>query len=121
VSIGFIPYFAQNYSTIMQTEKAKAHLSVEILERFAPYMDDTTVLFQQLGTVLSTYTALVESMENVDEEQKTKLVPFMRAFNEHIQGFTNNFGELKKHHIYLSQTTQRLIDEYKVAAETKEK
>ena len=101
----------------MHTEKAKAHLSVEILEHFAPYMDNTTNLFQQMGTVLSTYTALIESLDDIDEERKTTLVPFMRSFNEHIQSFTTNFGELKKHHIYLSQLTQHLIEEYKAAAE----
>lgn len=100
----------------MQIEKAKAHLSVEIQERFAPYMDNSTELFKKMGTVIEHFRTLVDSLSVVEGENKVQFMSFMSLFTEYIELNTNNYEEVQQFYSYLTTQSNSLVTDYKIAA-----
>ncbi|MFT3910134.1 MAG: hypothetical protein QM737_11955 [Ferruginibacter sp.] len=95
--------------------KEKAHLSVEVLDKFAPYMDNSTELFQKMGGMISNFGVLVESFSELPEEQKKEFIKFITVFQDYIDSATSNYNDLRGFYSYMTQTTNMLIEEFKMA------
>lgn len=99
----------------MLAQKEKTLLMVQILEKFAPYMDRSTDLFKEMGATISSFGTLVESMSDLPEDKKTEFVAFIKTFNTYIEGASNNYTELSNFYSFLAGTTNNIIAEYKAA------
>ena len=95
--------------------KEKAQLSVEVLEKFAPYMDNSTELFQKMGIMISNFGELVESFSELPEEQKKEFMKFIALFQDYIDNATSNYNGLRGFYSYMTQTTNLMIAEFKLA------
>ncbi|MEO6668430.1 MAG: hypothetical protein ABIN36_03070 [Ferruginibacter sp.] len=95
--------------------KEKAQLSVEVLEKFAPYMDSSTDLFQKMGVMISNFGVLVESFSELPDEQKKEFMQFIGLFQNYIETATSNYNDLRGFYSYMTQTTNSLITEFKQA------
>jgi hypothetical protein len=100
----------------MQLEKEKAHLAMEILEKFAPVMDDSTDLFNKIAVLIEDFRSFIESFSNLDEISKTKLTHFTELFTAYINSNTANYLNLNEFKEFIGNKTTTLIDEYKIAA-----
>lgn len=99
----------------MIAEKEKAQLIVEVLEKFAPYMDNATDQFQQMGGVITNFGTLIESLAELPDEKKMPLMTFIRLFNIYIEKATANHNELRGFYSFMTSTTNTIIAEYKAA------
>jgi hypothetical protein len=95
--------------------KEKAQLSVEVLEKFAPYMDSSTELFQKMGIMISNFGILVESFSELPEEQKKEFMKFIGLFQSYIDNATSNYNDLRGFYSYMTETTNLAITEFKLA------
>lgn len=95
--------------------KEKAHLSVEVLEKFAPYMDNSTDLFHKMGGMITNFGVLVESFSELPEEQKKEFMRFIAVFQDYIDKATSNYNDLRGFYSYMTLTTNTLIEEFKLA------
>lgn len=95
--------------------KEKAQLSVEILEKFAPYMDNSTELFQKMGIMISNFGVLVESFSELPEDKKREFMKFIGLFQNYIESATSNFNDLRGFYSYMTQKTNLMITEFKLA------
>ena len=99
----------------MIAEKEKAQLIVEVMQRFAPHMDDSTDLFQKMGGMISNFGQMVESFSDLPEDKKAAFIDFIRLFNNYIEHAGANFNNLRDFYSYMTQTTNTLIHQYKLA------
>ena len=99
----------------MIAEKEKAHLSVQIIERFAPYMDNSTEQFHKMGLMISNFGLLVESFSELPEDKKAEFMTFIKLFNNYIAHASRNFADLRDFYSFMTLTTNTLIAEFKTA------
>lgn len=95
--------------------KEKVNLAVGILDQFAPYMDKSTNLFQQMGGMISIFGHLMESVADMPEEQRRSFMPFVQSFNTYIENATTNYNDLRQFYSFMALTTNQLISEFKVS------
>ena len=96
-------------------EKEKAQLAVQVIEKFAPYMDHSTEQFHIMGLMITQFGSLVESFADLPEEKKKEFMSFIKVFNEYIETASNNQAQLRDFYSFMTQTTNTLIAEFKIA------
>lgn len=99
----------------MIAEKEKAQLMVDILDKFAPYMDKSTDLFHSMGGMISSFGALVESFSDLPEEKRAAFMGFIRVFNQYIELNTANYNDLRGFYSFMTSSTNVIIAQYKAA------
>lgn len=99
----------------MIAEMEKAQLMVQILDKFAPYMDQSTDLFHNMGGMISSFGALVESFSDLPEEKRTAFMSFIRVFNQYIEQNAANYNDLRGFYSYMTSSTNIIIAEYRAA------
>ena len=99
----------------MIVEQQKAQLVVEVLEKFAPYMDDATALYTKMGAMITHFGQLVESFSELPEHNKIELMQFIKLFNNYIEHASSNHADLHKFYSYMASTTNGIIADYKHA------
>ncbi len=99
----------------MIAEKEKANLAVSILDKFAPYMDRSTDLFQEMGGMITQFGLLVEAFADLPEDKKPVFMNFIRHLNQYIENASANYNDLRGFYSFMVQTTNGLIIEYKNA------
>lgn len=97
----------------MIAEKEKAQLIVEILEKFAPYMDKSTDQFKEMGILITSFGELIDSFSELPDEKKTIFMGFIRMFNNYIELASANYSDLREFYSYMAQTTNSIIADYK--------
>jgi len=93
--------------------KEKVNLIVEVLNKFAPYMDNSTDLFQKMGGMISSFGKLMESVADMPEHERRDFMPFVQSFNNYIENATVNYNSLREFYSYMSLTTNQLMTEFK--------
>ena len=99
----------------MIASKEKANLIVEIMGKFAPYMDKSTDQYQDMGTMITGFGMLVESFSDLPEDKKPAFINFIRQFNQYIEQASANYAELRNFYSFMVVSTNELITEYKNA------
>ena len=99
----------------MIAEKEKAQLAVEVIEKFAPYMDHSTEQFHIMGLMITQFGSLIESFADLAEEKKREFMAFIKVFNDYIETASNNHNELRSFYSFMTLTTNTLIAEFKMA------
>lgn len=99
----------------MIAEKEKAQLAVQVIEKFAPYMDHSTEQFHMMGLMITQFGSLVESFADLPEEKKKAFMVFIKVFNDYIETASANHNELRSYYSFMTQTTNTLIAEFKMA------
>ena len=99
----------------MIAQKEKAQLVVDVLEKFAPYMDQSTDLFQKMGVLITHFGSLVESFAELPDDKKLEFMNFIRTFNTYIEHASTNYSDLRNFYSYMTRTTNVVIQEYKAA------
>jgi hypothetical protein len=99
----------------MIAEKEKAHLCVQVLEKFAPYMDNSTDLFKKMGEMISNFGLLVESFSELPEDKKKEFMNFIRVFNNYIEHASSNYNDLRGFYSFMTVTTNTSIAEFRTA------
>lgn len=97
----------------MPAEKEKSQLMVEILQEFAPYMDQSANLFREMGVLITNFGTLVESFHDLPDEKKIAFMEFIRHFNNYIEHASNNYTELNKFYGFIAEKTTVIIADYK--------
>ena len=100
---------------MLTSAKEKAQLSVEIMEKFAPHMDDSTQLFQKMGEMITNFGVLIESFPEIHGEKKIAFLNFINSFKVYIEGATSNYNDLRAFYSFMTLTTNTLIAEFKEA------
>jgi|GEM_PF-3561650 len=93
--------------------KEKVNLIVEVLNKFAPYMDNSTDLFQKMGSMISSFGKLMEAVAEMPEQERKDFMPFVQSFNSYIEDATTNYNDLRAFYSYMSLTTNQLMLEFK--------
>ena len=99
----------------MIAEKEKAQLVVEVLGKFAPYMDNSTELFQNMGGLISKFGTLVESFAELPDEKKREFMEFIQFFNGYIEQAATNYNDLRGFYSFMTVTANTIIAEYRAA------
>ncbi len=99
----------------MIAEKEKAHLCVQIIEKFAPHMDDSTDLFKQMGEMITGFGLLVESFSELPEDKKIIFMNFIRLFNNYIEHASTNYNDLRGFYSFMTVTTNTSISAFRTA------
>ncbi len=99
----------------MIAEKEKAQLAVEVIEKFAPYMDHSTEQFHIMGLMITQFGTLIESFADLPDDKKKEFMAFIKVFNDYIETASGNHNELRSFYSFMTQTTNTLIAEFKIA------
>jgi hypothetical protein len=99
----------------MIAEKEKAQLAVEIMEKFAPYMDNSAEQYHKMGLMISQFGLLVESLSELPEEKKKIFLDYIRVFNSYIEHAGANYNDLRNFYSFMTLTTNTLISQFKNA------
>lgn len=95
--------------------KERANLSVEIMNQFAPYMDHSTRVFQQMGEMITGFGKLIEAVSDMPENQRREFMSFVQSLNSYIEAATANHNELRQFYAFLTITTNQIIQEFKAS------
>lgn len=93
--------------------KERANLSVYILNNFAPYMDHSAKVFQQMGDMINGFGKLMEAVSEMPEQERKAFMPFVQSLNNYVEAATANHNELRKFYSFMTITTNQLIEEFK--------
>lgn len=98
----------------MAAEKEKSMLMVEMLEKFAPYMDRSTDLFREMGLMITAFGSLVESLsEELAADKKVQVMDFIKQFNSYIEHSSETYQQLNDFYAFMAGKTNEIINEYK--------
>ena len=99
----------------MSAEREKSMLMVEILEKFAPYMDKSTDQFREMGALITNFGTMIESFSDLPDDKKTELMNFIRMFNSYIELASTNYATLNNFYGYMASKTNDIISDYKTS------
>jgi len=101
----------------MELFKAKAHLANDILQKFAPVMDNSESTFNKMNKAIEDFNLLDKDFFNcLPEDKKIYFMNFMRSFTEYISENTQNQQNFNEFYDFIKNTTETLINDYQRAA-----